>query len=136
MSKTIRVLDMERCIGCFSCMFACARIVHNSFSPNRSAVHVHVQGGVESQFVVITCRACPDPPCARACPEGALKVREGGGVDLVAEKCIGCGKCSHACIIGALRMDQTDKKPLVCLHCGVCADYCPHQVLALSEGGA
>jgi ferredoxin len=26
-----------------------------------------------------------------------------------------------------------EKKPLVCVYCGICAGYCPYHVLALEE---
>ena len=66
--------------------------------------------GIGNGFVVIVCRACPDPPCARVCPTDALVMREGGGVRLKHELCIGCGNCVEACPQGAIRViiDQSD----------------------------
>ena len=83
--------------------------------------------------MVVVCRACADPPCARVCPTDALVRREGGGVKLLEDKCIGCGNCREACIIGAVFWDDEINKPMICVHCGICAKYCPHGVLALEE---
>ena len=55
----------------------------------KSAIRIVTPGGVERGFTVIVCRACKDPPCARVCPEAALKVRQGGGILLDPSKCIG-----------------------------------------------
>ena len=84
MSKRLALLDKERCVGCQSCMFACAR------RPGvgglaATSIWVRSAGGVRKGYVVIVCRACPDPPCARVCPTDALLLRQGGGVRLKAE---------------------------------------------------
>jgi len=96
-----------------------------------SAIKVASIGGVERGFRVIVCRACRDPPCVAVCPTGALKPREGGGVIISYNKCIGCGYCREACPIGAIMWDEDDNKPIVCVHCGYCVEFCPHGVLAL-----
>ena len=82
---------------------------------------------------MIVCRACPDPPCARACPEDALDMRPGGGVLLRKERCTGCGLCRQACILGAVYWDERENKPQICIHCGYCVRYCPHDVLGMEK---
>jgi Fe-S-cluster-containing dehydrogenase component len=43
--------------------------------------HLGALGGRHRKgFVVVVCRACPDPPCARVCPTDALLPVQGGGV--------------------------------------------------------
>jgi len=101
----------------------------------KSAIRIITPGGVERGFTVIVCRACKDPPCARVCPEGALKVRQGGGILLDSSRCIGCGHCVEACDIGAIRLDPETSKPITCVYCGYCAEFCPHGVIALEEVG-
>ncbi|UCH87918.1 MAG: 4Fe-4S binding protein [Thermoplasmata archaeon] len=133
MVKKLKVVHMERCIGCLSCMITCSREVHDCFSTSKSAILVKTQGGEEGNFVVVKCRACSDPPCAEVCPEDALKPREGGGVVLIAEKCNGCGQCVDGCIVGAITMDEESAKPIICIHCGHCVKFCPHGVLGLEE---
>ncbi|MCD6421071.1 MAG: 4Fe-4S binding protein [Thaumarchaeota archaeon] len=102
---------------------------------NKSAIRVVSTGGVERGFTIIVCRACSDPPCARACPEDALRIREGGGVTLIPDRCNGCGHCVEACDLGAIRLDEETQKPIICVYCGYCADLCPHGVIALQEVG-
>ena len=131
----LAVTDAERCVGCQSCMFACTR-KHGEGGLAETCLVVRSVGGMERGFIVVVCRACGEPPCAKVCPTGALKLRSGGGVRLNIAKCIGCGHCREACLIGAIFWDEEINKPMICIHCGYCVRFCPHGVLRLEEGEA
>jgi Fe-S-cluster-containing dehydrogenase component len=88
---------------------------------------------MERGFIVVVCRACDDPPCLKVCPTDALKPKKGGGVLLDAAKCIGCGHCRDACIIRAIFWNDEINKPMICIHCGYCTQFCPHGVLKLEK---
>jgi len=113
-------------------MMACARTYYDTVSLMNSAIDIQTSGGIESAYVVVVCHACTDPPCARACPTGALTKRDGGGVVLNKDLCTGCKQCKDACLIGAIRMDGSNKA-IVCRHCGICASFCPHGVLEMRK---
>jgi len=115
-------------------MFACSRRFGDG-GFGKSAILIKSVGGFERGFTVVVCRACVDPPCARACPENALIVRPGGGVLLRPNLCTGCGLCKEACIIGAVFWDDEVNKPIICTHCGLCVDFCPHGVLGVEKVG-
>lgn len=132
MAKRLSVIDVDRCVGCQACMFACVRRL-GAGGLEGSCIHVRSAGGIRKGFVVIVCRACADPPCARVCPTDALVAREGGGVRLRAALCIGCENCVDACPFGAVFWDLEQNKPEICVYCGYCAPYCPYDVLALEE---
>ena len=130
----LSVIDTERCIGCQSCMFACVRR-NNQAGLSSTCIQVESIGGMERGFKVIVCRACNDPYCARACPTGALNLRDGGGVVLEKSKCTGCGFCQKACPIGSVFWDEEEGKPMICVHCGYCSSFCPHDVLKIERNG-
>jgi Fe-S-cluster-containing dehydrogenase component len=113
-------------------MFACARR-QNRPGLAHSCIGVRSDGGMERGFVVVVCRACADPPCARTCPTDALTPREDGGVSLNESVCIGCGLCREACALGAVYWNEETGKPMICVHCGYCAKYCPYGVLELER---
>lgn len=128
----LSVVDSERCTGCQICMFACTRRLGVG-GMGGTAIGIRSLGGMERGLSVVVCRACSDPPCAKVCPEEALNLRKGGGVLLNPAKCTGCGLCRRACIVNAVFWDDTTNKPIICVHCGYCAKYCPHGVLRLEE---
>ena len=132
MPRRLVVRDVDRCVGCQLCMYACNRRFGDA-GVGKAAIHVRSAGGIERGFVVIVCRACPDPSCSKVCPVGALAVRKGGGVLLDSSKCIGCGLCVAACPLGAIFWDDEENKPIICVYCGYCVNYCPHGVLAMEE---
>lgn len=131
--KYLRVVNRDRCIGCFSCMYACSRMVKNAAGSGKAALRVKAYTGVEGAFSIRVCARCKEPDCAAACPPGALTKAPGGGVRLKKELCISCMACVKACAIGALQWDEEEKRPLPCIHCGQCVKYCPNNVLALCE---
>lgn len=133
MSKVLKAREMNKCIGCFTCMNICSIVNRQNHSLTKSAIKVRTSGGMTSRFVAIVCIACADPACLEACPSGALSKREGGGVLLAAEKCIGCRRCADACIMQAVFFDEETHKPIICRHCGSCARFCPHQCLQIEE---
>ena len=127
--------DTERCVGCQSCMFACARRLGEA-GLAQTCIGVKSAGGMERGFIVVVCRACKTAPCAQACPYGALKQMAGGGVKLDMNLCLGCAHCREACKIGAIFWADECNKPMICTHCGYCGQYCPHGLLKLGEKGA
>ncbi len=135
MPKLIKVINREQCIGCLSCMFACARTWQHALTPDKSCITVRRYPGTTGAFSIRVCYGCKDPDCAYACPTKALKPRNGGGVVFEPDKCIHCddSPCVEACVSRSLPWDYEKKMPLVCTHCGVCANFCPNDVLALVE---
>ena len=130
----LAIMDSERCVGCQTCMFACARR-QGEAGLAESCIGVSSIGGMERGFIVVVCRACDNPPCARVCPTTALKAKRGGGVVLDAAKCIGCEHCRDACILGAVFWDDEINKPMICVHCGYCVQFCSHGVLKFVKRG-
>ena len=134
--KIIRAEQMNRCIGCLSCMISCAAVNQQDHSILKSAILIKTSGGLSGKFIAVVCHACKDDvPCAQACPSGALSVRPAGGVLLDKEKCLGCQRCVSACTVNAVNFDAETRLPIICKHCGVCTRFCPHECISMKEAG-
>ena len=141
MPKRLRVAFLERCIGCYQCVLACARVNENVLSVDRASIRVKTIGGYGREgFAVVVCRGCLDPPCVPACPiEGAIYPRSNnaGGV-LVNRSICDATKCNQECvnacpIPGAIHIDKDIKKAIVCRQCSLCTKFCPTGVLIMEE---
>lgn len=131
--KILRATRIERCIGCHSCSFCCARLVHQKISWSTVGIRVGSSGGLSSGFEARYCLACDPAPCARACPTGSFSQRPGGGVKVNKDLCIQCGACAEACPVDAVYIEPETGAPYVCIHCGRCVRFCPQNCLELVE---
>jgi carbon-monoxide dehydrogenase iron sulfur subunit len=132
MVNRLSVVDVNLCVGCQCCMMACNRRFGEGGTA-KSAINIKSIGGVERGFIVIVCRACKDPPCMKVCPTNALTKRPGGGVILNQSKCIGCKRCVETCTLNAIQWDDSTEKPVICVHCGYCTNYCQYDVIKMEE---
>ena len=133
MAKILKPIDMNKCLGCFTCMNVCAITNRNNHSLVKSAIRVRTTGGMTSNFIAIVCLGCKEPACMEVCPCNALEKRPGGGVLVKENMCISCRKCEKACSMRAISFDEETKKPIICRHCGVCARFCPHDCLQMVD---
>jgi phenylacetyl-CoA:acceptor oxidoreductase 27-kDa subunit len=94
------VIDLQRCIGCYSCMIACKE---EHFLPpgmfwNRVIIsETGSYPAVSKQIYPVICNHCKDAACVKACPTRATTRREDGVVKIDADKCVGCRYCLIAC---------------------------------------
>jgi Na+-translocating ferredoxin:NAD+ oxidoreductase RNF subunit RnfB len=85
--------------------------------------------------------------CCGCCCEGMQAIKQFGYLNpiqttaflpqVVEDSCIGCGKCSKACPIDAIKIDPLSKKAKVdeniCLGCGICVRNCHKKSIYLKH---
>ena len=131
MPKHIHV-EEDKCVGCQICMFVCSKRFGDAGLAH-TAIQVQAALDFERGFLIHVCQACIEPPCASVCPTKALTPRQGAGVIFKDALCIGCKNCVNACTLSAIQWDKYRNKAIVCIYCGLCAQACPHGVLALKD---
>jgi len=114
-------------------MLVCAAVNSKSHSVTKSRIKIRTYGGVSGKFVDTVCHGCREAACVEVCPSDALVPRKGGGVIVKKDACIGCKRCLKTCSVGAIDFCEDTRLPLICHHCGVCAQYCPHKCMTLEE---
>jgi len=103
MKQLALAIDLNRCIGCKTCIVAC-RNYHGLVDPatavpNEMPYYLRVEScwyGTYPDVIVdswvVPCQHCPDPKCLEACPELAItKDPQTGIVHINPELCNGCG---------------------------------------------
>jgi len=132
------VIDLRRCVGCFSCQVSCK--MENSFAmENYGAWVLALDKGDFPQakrvFLPKLCNHCEGnkedkiPPCVKECPQypmgrqefitsngkkiryryGATYKRPDGLILYNNDLCVGCGKCIEACPYGVRFFDKRIK---------------------------
>lgn len=94
------VIDLKKCIGCYSCVVAC-KAEHNT--PNglfQTQILEKELGRFPNSirvFVPVLCNHCEEATCVDVCPTEATYKRDDGMVMIDFDKCIGCGACIEHC---------------------------------------
>jgi len=138
-------IDVNRCIGCGSCVRACK--TENSVpdepfyfrtwveryhifeddtvevdSPNGAIQGFNKKSDfnkrvVRSFFVPKLCNQCDNPPCVQVCPVGATFKTPDGVTLIDPDHCIGCGYCVQACPYGARYINPVTHTVDKCTFC-------------------
>jgi Fe-S-cluster-containing dehydrogenase component/CRP-like cAMP-binding protein len=102
------VMDMDLCIRCGNCSFACHK-VHGQSRLLRRGIHIARPvsiGARRTQHLLSpqVCMHCKDPECLTGCPTGAIFRDPLGHVDIDPTTCIGCFDCATQCPYDAISM--------------------------------
>ena len=135
------LIDTARCIGCGSCVRACAaengvpdgfyRTWIERYAIGMEGTHVDSpQGGKEgfaplqvsfvatkSFFVPKMCNHCKETPCIQVCPVGASYRTRDGIVLVDPQRCIGCAYCVQACPYGSRFLSPVTHTAEKCTWC-------------------
>jgi tetrathionate reductase subunit B len=139
-------IQIDKCIGCGSCVDACKTENNVPKEPfffrtwvERYFIRKNGEATVQniderlagtrspltekeimrSFFVPKLCNHCDNPPCVQVCPVGATFKTEDGVILVDGERCIGCRYCIQACPYGARFLNpetMTADKCTFCYH--------------------
>lgn len=123
MEKKALLIDFTKCIGCGSCMEACAE--QNGLPPptadmtDLSSNNFTVVKKHNNTFYRRQCMHCNDPTCASVCPVAAFTKHANGAVTYDASKCMGCRYCMEACPfkVPTYEWDKAIPKVQKCILC-------------------
>ncbi len=118
------VIDLDRCLGCGTCMVACAQENNVPLTPMKAdarrgitwmnVVKTNNQKGfpdIESVHIPMPCQQCDDPPCVHVCFATAVELDHRSGiVTQVPVRCVGCRYCLAACPYHARYFNWWDPK--------------------------
>ncbi len=140
------LVNMDKCIGCFTCAMACKNFYHqpkNVAWRNVYPVSEEIYPHRDRAFMSLSCNHCEHPACLKACPVRAYTKREEDGVVIQNnDRCIGCTNCIRSCPYGAPKYDSELKKAVKCDLCHirldaglnpVCTKSCPTGALSLVD---
>jgi len=107
------IIDLKKCIGCYSCVVGCKQA--HALPPKLFWNRVLTSETGEYPQVIrhvypVLCNHCKEAPCVKACPTGASQRREDGIVFTDPEKCAGCGYCVIACPYQQRSIYEGDKE--------------------------
>jgi Fe-S-cluster-containing dehydrogenase component/formate-dependent nitrite reductase membrane component NrfD len=140
-----KVIDHTRCIGCHACSTACKSENLVPLSVNRTYVKYADVGTfpeARRNIQVTRCNQCASPPCAHACPTGAMFQRPDGIVDFDKQICIGCKACIAACPYDAIFINPDDHSAEKCNFCAhrldlelepACVVVCPTEAIYVGD---
>ncbi len=110
----VMVIDLDRCIGCDRCVYACQATNDTQTGHLWNIVLENEETFDEPVFLPRPCMHCEHAPCVEVCPVQATYHREDGLVAMDYDRCIGCRYCMVACPYGVRVfnwLDREDENP-------------------------
>ena len=116
MARLGMVIDLQRCVGCGACAFACKaenntrdRADGQSFNWADFVMKTEGRFPNTTHWVMpVLCNHCTDAPCVTACPvtpKAMFKTPDGITMH-DQERCIGCRACQNACPYSAANLGE------------------------------
>ena len=118
------VIDLDRCIGCYSCQVSCKAehdLPYGLFRCKVETIHSGAFPHNKKFFLPRLCSHCGDAPCMKACPNGSIARNVVGLVTINHETCDSCKECINACPYLAIYYNETTGKIDKC-------DLCMHRI--------
>jgi anaerobic selenocysteine-containing dehydrogenase/Fe-S-cluster-containing dehydrogenase component len=140
------MIDLERCFGCKSCEAACKQ--EHRLGPGEYRNKVVWLGDTDEgalDFLTLTCQHCERPACLRACPVNPKAITKDPlteVVEVIEDRCTGCGECVIACPYSAMGYDPAGHHAVKCDLCPdrraeglepACASICPGHAIQFGE---
>ncbi|WP_203557487.1 4Fe-4S dicluster domain-containing protein [Bacillus sp. B15-48] len=125
-------IDVEKCIFCHSCSYACSN-ENQTTHKRRKVLTISNDSFIDEIHFSMSCNHCETPACMTVCSRNCIRKLRNGIVLLEAQDCNGCGKCVSVCPFQAITVDPTSKKADKCDMCysrlqqgeqPVCVDSC------------
>jgi len=91
------LVDINKCIGCNYCTYACQAVNNLADDMLYNVVTTETTQSGEEYFLSRPCMQCEEAPCVHVCPVGATYYRPDGIVAMDYTLCIGCRYCQVAC---------------------------------------
>jgi tetrathionate reductase subunit B len=146
MSRLSLLIDVARCIGCFSCVVGCENW-HMTYSRSGSRRRiVDFFDGKQPQSIrwvfPVACMQCDRPPCLDACPSEAIFRDENGIIITDSDNCTGCGSCIDACPYNARYLREGFGLADACDWCAdrvkagkspYCVESCPTSAMVFGD---
>jgi Fe-S-cluster-containing hydrogenase component 2 len=114
------------------CEVTCSFFKEKECNPAKSRIRV-AKNEEEGLDTPIVCRQCGKPPCAEACPVGAIHKDEKTSIVLInEEKCVGCASCVEACPFNSMFFDVERNVAIKCDQCSgdpACVKSCTRGAL-------
>ncbi len=100
MARWGMVIDVKRCIACWSCTISCKQ--EHFLPPNLfwNRLLIGEKGKFPTAIKLVypvLCNHCTDAACVEACPTGATYQKEDGIVMIDYDQCVGCRACLISC---------------------------------------
>ncbi|MFN9677905.1 MAG: 4Fe-4S dicluster domain-containing protein [Betaproteobacteria bacterium] len=141
--KYAMVVDLQKCVGCGNCIFACKADNNTPGDINWCDKITRTVGTfpkVRYEYLPKLCNHCTDAPCVKVCPvtPKAMYKADNGLTLHSVDRCIGCQMCVGACPYGVIsfnakapHQDWQDTRALV-----PGGTYSPKEMLLAAGGQA
>lgn len=153
MAQLSLMVDLDRCIGCKTCVVACRNangLTDHEALPGQMPHYLRVESVREGVFPdlsvtsrIIPCQQCRNAQCVKACESGAItKDPSNGIVRIDADKCTGSKACMEACPYDVIQFDELNGHAHKCDMCSdriamgeepICVQTCLTNALSFGE---